>query len=187
MARIGYARVSTTEQNLESQTDALTAANCDRVFSDKASGKHASRPGLVDALDYLRPGDSLVITRLSRLARSLRHLIELAEQLRERGIDLVVIHQHLDTTTPAGRLLFHLIAAVDEFNRELIVEGTHEGLAAARARGRKGGRRPVMSAEQVTAARRMLDAGDSTTAVAKIFGVHRATLYRHLDKDGAAK
>ena len=142
MTRIGYARVSTHEQNPDSQRIALAAAGCETIFIDKASGKLARRPRWDACLAFLRPGDTLVVTRLSRAARSLRNLLDVAEQLRGRGIDLLVLKQDIDTTTPGGRLVFHLMAAIDEFQRELIVEGTHEGLAAARARGRRGGRRP---------------------------------------------
>ena len=142
MARIGYARVSTKSQCDDSQVDELTAYGCDKIFVDKGvSGKHASRPELDAALAYLRDGDVFVITRLSRAMRSLKHMIELAEELPSRGIGLVVIKQAIDTTTPQGRLVFHLLASIDEFQRELVVEGTREGLEAARARGRTGGRK----------------------------------------------
>ena len=140
MAKIGYARVSTRSQKDDSQADDLTAYGCDKIFTDTASGKHAARPELDKALAYLREGDVLVITRLSRAMRSLKHLLALADELRERGIDLVVLKQQIDTTTPTGRLVFHILGAIDEFQRELIIEGTREGLDAARARGRTGGR-----------------------------------------------
>ena len=144
MAKIGYARVSTKGQSDDSQVDELTTYGVDKMFVDHGvSGKHASRPELDKALAYLREGDVFVITRMSRAMRSLKHMIELAEDLRARGIDLVVIKQNIDTTSPQGRLVFHILAAIDEFQRELIVEGTNEGLAAARARGRTGGRKPV--------------------------------------------
>ena len=135
MAKIGYARVSTRGQNDDSQVDDLTACGCEKIFTDTASGKHAARPELDKALAYLRKGDVFVITRLSRAMRSLKHLLALADELRERGVGLVVLKQQIDTTTPQGRLVFHLLGAIDEFQRELIVEGTREGLAAARARG----------------------------------------------------
>ena len=131
MAKIGYARVSTRSQKDDSQVDDLTAYGCDKIFTDKTSGKLAARPELDKALDWLRAGDVLVITRLSRAMRSLKHLLALADALRERGADLVVLKQHIDTTTPTGRLVFHILGAIDEFQRELIVEGTREGLDAA--------------------------------------------------------
>jgi DNA invertase Pin-like site-specific DNA recombinase len=130
MAKIGYARVSTRSQNDDSQVDELSGYGCDKIFTDKASGKLAARPELDKALDWLRAGDVFVITRLSRAMRSLKHLLALADELRERGIDLVVLRQHIDTTTPTGRLVFHVLGAIDEFQRELIIEGTREGLEA---------------------------------------------------------
>jgi len=183
--RIGYARVSTGDQNPDSQRDALAAAGCERVFTDKVSGKLARRPQWDACLAYLREGDTLVITRLSRVARSLRTLLEIADQLRERGIGLVVLKQDIDTTTPAGRLVFHLFGALDEFQRELIVEGTHEGLAAARARGRTGGRKPKMSPDQIELAGQLADAREHTMQqIADMFGVTKPTLYRNLKPAG---
>ena len=183
MARIGYARVSTKGQNDDSQVDDLTAYGCDRIFTDRGvSGKHATRPELDKALAYLREGDVFVITRMSRAMRSLKHMIELAEDLRARGIDLVVIKQNIDTTSPQGRLVFHILAAMDEFQRELIVEGTVEGLAAARARGKTGGRKPSLTAAQVKHARELYAAGKTTVAeIAALFGVSRQTIYRVLE------
>lgn len=182
---IGYARVSTTGQHDESQHDLLTEAGCTRVFADKASGKLARRPQWDACLDHLRPGDTLVVTRLSRIARSVRHLTEVAALLDDRGINLLVLRQHIDTRTPAGKLTFHILAAVDEFTADLIAEGTREGLAAARARGRKGGRPSALTAEHVSHARRMLDEGKSVTEVAEFFSVSRPTIYRALADDTA--
>jgi DNA invertase Pin-like site-specific DNA recombinase len=183
VSKIGYARVSTRGQNDDSQVDELTAYGCDRIFTDHGvSGKLAARPELDAALAYLREGDVLVITRLSRAMRSLKHLIELAEELRERGIGLVVLKQAIDTTTPTGRLVFHILGALDEFQRELIVEGTHEGLAAARARGRKGGRKPSLSPAQLEHARAMYAARQHTVSqIAAVLGVSRQTVYRALE------
>jgi DNA invertase Pin-like site-specific DNA recombinase len=188
MARIGYARVSTKGQNDDSQLDELAEAGCEKVFADKGvSGKLAKRPEWDKCLAYLRSGDVLVITRLSRAARNLRHLLEVADQLRERGIDLVVIKQGIDTTTPTGRLMFHMLAAIDEFQRELIVEGTLEGLEAARARGRTGGRKTKLSAVQRELAATMHAAvgadGKRTYTVEQIaeaLNVSRPTVYRAL-------
>jgi DNA invertase Pin-like site-specific DNA recombinase len=182
MTKIGYARVSTREQHEESQVDILTAEGCERVFVDKVSGKLARRPEWDKCLDYLRPGDTLVVTRLSRMARSVRNLTEVAVKLRERGIDLVVLKQQIDTRTPAGRLTFHILGAVDEFTADLISEGTLEGLEAARARGRKGGRRPVMTPDKLAQARRMVDEKQLTMQqIADIIGVSRTTVYRALE------
>lgn len=185
MAKIGYARVSTRGQNDDSQVDELTAYGCDKIFTDHGvSGKHASRPELDKALAYLREGDVFVITRLSRAMRSLKQLIGLAEDLRERGIGLVVTKQAIDTTTPQGRLVFHIFGALDEFQRELIIEGTHEGLAAARARGRVGGRKPKLTDTQVDHVRRLYAGGDTTVAdIAALFSVSRQTIYRVLEPD----
>lgn len=178
--RFGYARVSTTEQNPDSQLDALHAAGCERVFLDKASGKLARRPDWERLDEQLRAGDQVVVTRLSRLARSVRHLTELTAQLHERGVDLVVLHQGIDTSSSAGRFLFHVLAAQDEMLADLISEATREGLAAARARGRVGGRPSVMTPAKLRVARRMLDDGSTVTEVAATLGVGRGTLYRHL-------
>ncbi len=189
MAKIGYARVSTRGQNDDPQVDELTAYGCEKIFIDRGvSGKHASRPELDKALAYLREGDVFVITRLSRAMRSLKQLIELAEELRERGVGLVVTKQAIDTTTPQGRLVFHIFGALDEFQRELIVEGTNEGLAAARARGRVGGRKPKLTDAQVRHARQLYAAGEHTVAdIAKLLGVSRQTVYRALEPEAVAR
>jgi DNA invertase Pin-like site-specific DNA recombinase len=180
MSRIGYARVSTKGQKDDTQVDELEAAGCDRIFVDHGvSGKHAARPELDAALAYLRKGDVFVITRLSRAMRSLKHMIALAEDLQERGIDLIVLKQQIDTTTPTGRLVFHILAAMDEFQRELIVEGTLEGLAAAKARGKLGGRRPSYTEHQAQTARDLHAKGElSAEEIAAVLGVSRATYYR---------
>ena len=184
MARIGYARVSTKNQNDDSQVDDLTAYGVDRIFTDHGvSGKHAARPQLDAALEYMREGDVLVITRLSRAMRSLKHLLELAEQLRERGIGLVVLKQSIDTTTPTGRLVFHILGAIDEFQRELIVEGTREGLEAARARGRTGGGQHKLNATQVRELKKMRQEGRTPYELMQMFGVSRPTLYRYLGSE----
>lgn len=137
-------------------------------------------------LDYVRPGDIIVITKLDRLGRSVAHLVELAALLGERGVGLRVLHQGIDTTTPGGRLTFHILASIAEFERDLISEHTREGLAAARARGRKGGRRPVLSEAKAEHARKLREGGEHTmTEIAELVGCSRATLYRVLDVDAA--
>ena len=136
---IGYARVSTMDQNPALQMDALREVGCERIFTEKASGSHLDRPQLQAALDYLRKGDILVVWKLSRLARSLTQVIKTVSNINERGIGLKVLTQNIDTTTPEGRLFFHMTAAFDEFQRELIVENTKAGLVAANKRGRRGG------------------------------------------------
>ena len=151
------------------------------------SGKHASRPELDKALAYLREGDVLVITRLSRAMRSLKDLLALAEDLNGRGIGLVVLKQHIDTTTPTGRLVFHILGAIDEFQRELIVEGTREGLAAAKARGKLGGRKPSYTEHQARTARSLHAQGELTAEeIGRVIGVSRATVYRMLKDDQQA-
>jgi DNA invertase Pin-like site-specific DNA recombinase len=186
MESIGYARVSTRDQHPEAQTDALKAAGCDKFFTDKASGKLARRPELDAALAYLRTGDVLVITKLDRLGRSVRNLIDLADALQSRGIGLRVLHQGIDTTTPAGRMFFHVLAALAEFETALLSERTLDGLEAARARGRKGGRKPKLTPAKLATARQLYDAKAHTVAeIAEIVGVARSTLYRALTPETA--
>jgi DNA invertase Pin-like site-specific DNA recombinase len=184
MASVGYARVSTREQNPDAQTDALKAAGCGKVFVEHASGVLARRPALEDALEYLRAGDTLVITKLDRLGRSVRNLKEVVDGLQHRGIGLKALSQGIDTTTPGGRLFFHMLAAIAEFEHDLIVERTQDGLAAARARGRKGGGRFKMTPTKAAQARAMYDGKAHTVQeIAETFGVSRGTIYRHLAQD----
>ncbi|WP_432763102.1 recombinase family protein [Actinomadura xylanilytica] len=179
--KIGYARVSTSGQKLERQLDALTAAGCRKIFADKKSGKNALRPELKACHAFLDPGDTLVVPSLDRYGRSLQDLINMVAELRERGIGFTSLHENLDTTTPGGRLVFHVFAALAEFIRELIVIGTNEGLAAARERGRVGGRPSVATEEVIRAARDLLpDPGRSITSIAKLLGVSPGTLYNHI-------
>lgn len=181
---IGYARVSTHDQTLDLQHDALTQAGCTRVFADTASGAQTDRPGLAEALDFLRDGDTLVVWRLDRLGRSLRHLLEATLALEERHIGFKSLTENIDTTTPTGKLVFHLFGALAEFERDLIRERTQAGLAAARARGHVGGRRRAAaldSPRKVALAQRLYQ--DRTTSVDEIcqtLRVSRATLYRYL-------
>jgi DNA invertase Pin-like site-specific DNA recombinase len=179
-ALIGYARVSTREQNLDRQHRALAAAGCARVFADKKSGRTADRVELAACLDYLRCGDTLVVASLDRLARSLSDLITIVADLRRAGVGLKSLHESLDTTTPGGRLVFHVFAALAEFVRELIVEGTKEGLAAAVARGQRLGRPPALTPEQVRHARALLtDPENTVSSIARLLRVSRATIYKH--------
>ena len=188
MARYGYARISTRSQRDDSQLDALRAAGCERIWADTASGTLARRPEWDNCLDHLRAGDELAVTRLSRMARSVRHLTETAALLAGRGIDLVVLKQGIDTTTPAGRFTFHVLAAMDEMLADLISEGTREGLESARARGRVGGRKPKLTTRQAEVARGMYDETGAdgrrkytVAEIAETFGVSRKTVYRHLE------
>jgi DNA invertase Pin-like site-specific DNA recombinase len=179
--KIGYARVSTGGQKLDRQIDALTAAGCRRIFADKKSGKDTDRPELAAALEFMRPGDTLIVPSLDRLSRSLQDLITMVGDLRRREVGFTSLHENLDTTTPGGRLVFHVFAALAEFIRELIISGTREGLAAARMRGRIGGRPTVVTEEIVRAARDMLpNLDNSITAIAKLLGVSPGTLYNHI-------
>ena len=179
--RIGYARVSTGGQKLERQLDALRAAGCQRIFAEKQSGRDTDRPELTACLEFMTAGDTLVVPALDRLSRSLQDLITTVGELRRREVGFTSLHENLDTTTPGGRLVFHVFAALAEFIRELIVSGTREGLAAARARGRVGGRPRVVTPEIVRAARDMLPNPDaSVTAIARLLGVSPGTLYNHI-------
>ncbi|MFI5689071.1 recombinase family protein [Streptomyces sp. NPDC051636] len=179
--RIGYARVSTGGQKLDRQYDALRAAGCRRIFADKKSGKNDLRPELKACHAFLTPGDTLVVPSLDRYGRSLQDLVNMVAELREHGIRFQSLHENLDTTTPGGRLIFHVFAALAEFIRELIVAGTKEGLAAARARGKIGGRPTVVNEDLIRAARDMLpNPANSVTTIAKILGVSVGTLYDHI-------
>lgn len=185
---IGYARISTGSQDVALQRDALRAAGCERIFSDTASGSLRDRPKLTRTLEELRDGDTLVVWRLDRLGRSLRHLIDTIAELEARGVGFRSLTEGIDTTTTGGRLVFHIFAALAEFEKELIRERTRAGLAAARARGRLGGRPPVMTEQKLAVAREMLESGDHTMAtIARTVGVSRATLYRHLESARLAK
>jgi DNA invertase Pin-like site-specific DNA recombinase len=190
-AALGYSRVSTAEQHLDLQIDALTAAGCYRVFTDTASGAAgalAARPELDRVLDQLRPGDTLVVWKLDRLGRSLRHLVDTVTALADRGVGFRSLQEAIDTTTAGGKLVFHIFAALAEFERDLIRERTHAGLAAARARGRRGGRPSVMTPDKVVVAREMYESRRYTVAaIAKTLGVSRASIYRHLPAAVAAQ
>lgn len=185
---VGYARVSTVEQNLDLQRDALEKAGCERIFQDHISGAKNDRPGWREAKAALREGDTLVVWRLDRLGRSLKHLIEVITELDEQGIGFKSVQESLDTTTPGGRLVFHVFGALAQFERELIQERTKAGLAAARARGRMGGRPLKLSAKDVATARRLLEDPDQTVkGVAELLDVGRSTLYRALERHKQAE
>jgi DNA invertase Pin-like site-specific DNA recombinase len=177
MAAVGYARVSTADQDLALQLDALAAAGCAKVFEDRASGARADRPGLRAALDYAREGDVLVTWKLDRLGRSLPHLVETVAALERRRVGFRSLTEAIDTTTPGGRLVFHLFAALGQFERDLIRERTRAGLAAAAARGRRGGRQPVVTTEKLRRARNLLAKGLSVRDAAVRLKVGKTALY----------
>ena len=184
---MGYARVSTAEQDAAVQVDELTAAGCYRVYTDHASGTLDRRPELDAVLAQLRPGDSLVVWRLDRLGRSLRHLIDTVTSLGERGVGFRSLRENIDTTTGGGRLVFHLFGALAQFEREIIRDRTVAGLAAARARGRMGGRPSKLNADQVRTARRLYDERELTVEeIGRILGVSRTSIYRALGRDRSA-
>lgn len=177
---IGYARVSTADQDLTLQVDALTKAGCERIFTDKASGAKSDRPGLADALEFARGGDTLVIWKLDRLGRSIRGIIDLAAGLSARRVDFRSLTDGFDTATPSARLLFHILASVAEMERELIKERTIAGLAAVRAQGGSGGgRKAARTREKIDTARKLLAAGDKPARIAKLLQVGLSTFYRH--------
>jgi DNA invertase Pin-like site-specific DNA recombinase len=179
--RIGYARVSTLDQNLDLQEDALKAAGCEKIDTDKAGGTRAERPGLERALADLRAGDRLVVWKLDRLGRSLRHLIETVTDLRDRGVGFQSLQEAIDTTTSGGKLIFHVFGALAEFERDIIRERTLAGLAAARARGRMGGRpRQLDDKKKRHAAMLRSDPMNSVKDICRTLGISKATLYRYL-------
>jgi DNA invertase Pin-like site-specific DNA recombinase len=181
---LGYARVSTGDQDAALQQDALKAAGCYRIFTDTASGSLESRPELTKVLDQLRPGDTLVVWRLDRLGRSIRHLIDQLADLQERGIGFRSLQEAIDTTSSGGRLVFHVFAALAEFERDLIRERTNAGLQAARARGRVGGRPPLLTKDKLRTARRMYEQKDMTVEkIGEVLGVSRTTVYRALRRE----
>ena len=180
---IGYARVSTQGQDLEQQRLALGQHGCQRIFEEKVSGAKRDRPELGRLLDHLRPGDVLIVTRLDRLARSTTDLLHIAERLKEIGAGLRSLAEPwADTTSPAGRMILTIFAGIADFERSLISERTSAGRAAAKAKGVRFGPKPTLTSDQVTHAKRMIEEGQSVSEVARLLGVHRATLYRALSK-----
>jgi DNA invertase Pin-like site-specific DNA recombinase len=180
--RIGYARVSTADQDPQLQLDALTKAGCERCFVDYASGARADRPELAKALDYVRPGDTLTVWKLDRLGRNLSHLIDTLTGLEQRGVQFASLTEGMDTGTPMGRLLFAIMGALAEFERALIRERTVAGLVAARAAGRCGGRPRSLTTEKVAQARILWEAGTGAASIARMLGVSRMTVYRALTR-----
>lgn len=177
---IGYARVSTQDQNLALQQDALSKAGCQKIFEDKLSGSRVDRPGLAKALEMLREDDTLVVWKLDRLGRSVKQLVNLVSELHKRGVQFKSLTDAIDTGTPSGRFFFHVMASLAEMERELTVERTRAGLEAARQLGRKGGRKPKMTGSKIESAKKLLSSGVPPRDVAKNLGVSIPTLYRWL-------
>ncbi len=178
---IGYARVSTQDQTLDLQTDALKQAGCEKIFTDKTSSAKTEREGLQDALDHLRAGDTLVVWRLDRLGRTLKQLIELINELHTKGIGFKSIREYIDTTTSTGKLTFHIFASLAEFERDIIRERTNAGLQAARARGRQGGRPKALTPRQVALAQSLYDSREhSIQDICDTLHISRGTLYRNI-------
>lgn len=183
---VGYARVSTHDQNLDLQRDALTKAGCERLFEDVASGALAEREGLAEALGFLREGDVLVVWKLDRLGRSLKHLIEVVQALDARKVGFRSLQENIDTTTSGGRLVFHVFGALAEFERDLIRERTQAGLASARARGRKGGRPRALDAKKAAIAQTLRqDPARSVKEICETLGISPATFYRYTSDTAA--
>lgn len=178
---IGYARVSTEDQNLHMQEDALKRAGCEEIFTDVASGVKTARPGLHSALSHLRKGDTLVVWKLDRLGRSLTHLIQTIKDLNEQGIGFKCLQESIDTTTSGGQLIFHIFGALAQFERELIKERTQAGLKAARVRGRLGGRPVLLNKYKINKLKEHYKKGDlSINEICKLFSITKPTLYRYL-------
>ena len=185
--RIGYARVSTQDQRPELQLDALAGAGCEQVFQEKLSGKDRDRPELETCLKVLRKGDALIVWRLDRLGRSLKDLVDIVNALEDRGVGFQSLTESIDTTTPGGRLIFHIFGALGQFERDLIRERTNAGLSAAAARGRKGGRKPVVTAEKLQRAREHIANGLNVREAAVRLKIGKTALYAALQAAGATE
>src|SRR5215208_3123657 len=181
---VGYARISTTDQTLDLQHDALAKAGCTKIYTDTASGAQAERKGLQEAISYVRAGDTLVVWKLDRLGRSLKDLITRITELQTRKIGFKSLTENIDTTTSGGKLIFHIFGALAEFERDIIRERTSAGLEAARTRGRTGGRpKSLTSAKQALAQKLYTDKETSLAEICKILGISRATLWRYVKKE----
>lgn len=181
--KVGYARVSTEDQHLHMQTDALKNAGCEEIFTDIASGAKSQRPGLEKVLSYVREGDILVVWKLDRLGRSIQHLIQTITVLQERKISFKCLQENIDTATSGGKLIFHIFSALAEFERDLIRERTNAGLKAARARGRMGGRPPMLDNRQINRMIEMYDEQKNTVAeICKIYDISRPSFYNYLKR-----
>ena len=181
---IGYARVSTQDQDLDLQTEALTKAGCKRIFNDKISGSRAERPGLTKALEMLREGDTLIVWKLDRLGRSVKNLVDLVGELHKQGIQFKSLTDAIDTGTPSGRFFFHVMASLAEMERELTVERTRAGLEVARQLGRKGGRKRQMTDSKIESAKKLLASGIPPRDVATYLGISVPTLFRWIPASG---
>jgi DNA invertase Pin-like site-specific DNA recombinase len=181
---IGYARVSTQDQSLELQRDALKQAQCNQVFEDTISGSRANRPGLTQALERLREGDTLVVWKLDRLGRSVKQLVDLVAHLSNQGVHFKSLTDAIDTSTPSGRFFFHVMASLAQMERELTVERTRAGLAAAKQMGRVGGRKRIMTESKIIAAKKLMASQWSHHEIAKELGISIATLYRWIPASG---
>jgi DNA invertase Pin-like site-specific DNA recombinase len=178
---IGYARISTHDQTLSLQKDALERAGCEKIFTDTVSGTKAERKGLTEALSHLREGDTLVVWRLDRLGRSLRHLIDTVTELNARGVEFKSLQENIDTTTSGGKLVFHIFGALAEFEREIIKERTRAGLTSARSRGKVGGRPKALTAKEMQILRNMAsDKSLTVSDICKTLGIGRTTFYRYV-------
>jgi len=178
---VGYARVSLPEQQLALQEDALRQAGCEKIYTDTVSGKHKERPGLTQALEVVRTGDTLVVWKLDRLGRSLAHLVSVINDLQRQGIHFQSLQEHIDTTSGVGKLVFHLFAALAEFERDLIRERTLAGLAAARARGKRGGRPKALDAQHMGLAKTLYDTKQlPVKEICALLAIGKTTFYRYL-------
>jgi DNA invertase Pin-like site-specific DNA recombinase len=182
---VGYARVSTGEQKMDLQLDALEEAGCEKIYTDELSGATSDRPGLQEAIDYVRPGDTLIVWRLDRFGRSLKDLVTKVERLREKDVGFKSLKENIDTTSSAGKLQFHIFSALAEFERDLNRERTMTGLRAARARGRVGGRPRALSEEELPQVQTLMENPDiSTRQICERFEISKATLYRYVGPNG---
>ncbi len=180
---MGYCRVSTDDQSLDLQKDALSKAGCEKLYEDRISGAKSSRPGLNKLLTYARKGDTIVVWRLDRLGRSMKDLITLVAELEDKGIELASLTESIDTSTSSGKLFFHIFGAIAEFEKNLIVERTHAGLAAARARGRKGGRPKLLDQAKRELAVRLYHERDKTVKeICALMGISKPTLYKYIEE-----